>query len=400
MNEVIEDLSEPITTDVTPIVDSEKVVETKVEETKPKSIRESLEAGFAKAKEEGERKTPPKGPDGRFVTAEKAERTQVRSARAREMIEGGEPEPEKVVEQEQPVTPAAPATEPPAAWPKEAKETWAQLPPAAQAAVLKREQDTQKGVDALKASYAEMDQALAPHIESIRRHGHSPGQAIAQLFSWFQALANNPDVAFPALAKSFNYEMKSAAQPMQPQAQQATEDQPEGEVPLAVQQYINEMKGELAALKQEFGQQVHGLHATFQQQSEAKTQELVQTWSKDKPHFEAVRQLMGQLIASGAVPLKEGRVDLDGAYEMAVYSHPEVRAKLIAEQQAKRDAEIKAKQEATIKAQQAAAAAAKAKQVSVTSAAPGGQVAKTQQQKKGTSVRESLQAAIDEVRGA
>jgi len=39
----------------------------------------------------------------------------------------------------------------------------------------------------------------------IRQFGKTPGQAVGQLFSWFDALAKNPDEAFPALIKSYKY---------------------------------------------------------------------------------------------------------------------------------------------------------------------------------------------------
>lgn len=364
------------------------------------SIRESLERGFATAKEEaaqaekGEEKRDRK--TGRFAPEG------VKSKRSGE-VEEKPVATEGAEAPEAPQTEAKPVGDAPIAWPKEAKEVWAQLPPTVQAAVLKREADTQKGVDALKANYAEVDGALAPHMDAIKRHGHTPGQAVNQLFSWFEALAKNPNVAFPALAKSFNYSMPAASAPAATApvagAEPKAEAQPDTAVPPAVQQYIDGIKAEMLAMKQELGQQVNGLTSTFAQQSEQKTQEVVNNWAKDKPHFETVRGLMAQLINSGAVPLKDGRVDLDGAYEMAVWSNPEVRVSVLQAEQAKKEADAKAKVEQERKAQEAAALAAKGRRVSITGSAPGVEVSK-KVTPKGTSVKDSLRAAISEVRGA
>ena len=118
-------------------------------------------------------------------------------------------------------------------------------------------------------------------------------------------------------------------------------------------------------------------------------------WAKDKPHFEKVRVLMSQLIASGAVPLKEGRVDLDGAYDAAIYANPEVRGTVQAEQ-AKAAAAATAAAAAKEKAaQQAAADKARKTSVSLSPSAPGQPVV-GKNKKSGKSVRESLMQAIEE----
>ena len=116
-------------------------------------------------------------------------------------------------------------TKAPEGWSAEAKATWAELPPEVQAAVAKREVDTAKGVEALKAKYGELDQVLQPRMDVIRRHGHTPAQAVNQLFAWFEALSGNPLVAFPALANSFRFDLRSIPgliqqQQAQPQQQQ------------------------------------------------------------------------------------------------------------------------------------------------------------------------------------
>lgn len=367
------------------------------------SIRQSLERGFADAKKAQPEEKP---------VAPKKDKKPARAAdEMRAEAEGTAPEP---VEGEVPAGEAAPAPEKPTtaaptAWPKEAKEVWATLPLNVQAAVLKRETDVQKGVDELKGKYAEIDGAIAPHIDAIRRHGHTPAQAVNQMFSWFHALAGNPDVAFPALLRSFNFDPRRLVpqQQQQPAAQPGAAAAPVGPdgkpvaqpadaVQPAVQNYINQITNKLSQLENAFSQKIGAVENTFQQQSEAKTQEVLMGWAKDKPHFEKVRVLMSQLIASGAVPLKDGRVDLDGAYDAAIYANPEVRGTMQAEQQkAAQTLQVAAaaKEKA---AQQAAADKARKSNVSLAPSAPG-TGSPAGKPKKGRSVRESLKDAMEEL---
>ena len=266
--------------------------------------------------------------------------------------------------------------------------------------MLKREADMAKGVEELKGKYKDIDTAFAPHMDAIRRHGHTPAQATAQLFGWFQALAANPKVAFPALAKSFNIDLATLiAQPQQQQQPAGGEQQqPAGAIPPELQKYITDLQAELGQVKQAFTQEIGGLKSTFQQQSEAKTQEILSAWSKDKPHFEAVRGLMAQLIQSGAVPLKDGQVDLDGAYDMALYANPQVRQQVLTERQEAAKAASLAKAAAEKKAQQEQAAGARKAAVSVNGGAPGGVgAAQAKPKGKGKSVRESILEAREEL---
>lgn len=285
----------------------------------------------------------------------------------------------------------------PEALSKEAKAEWAKTPTTVQQAFIKREQDVARGVQELKGRYLDIDKALEPHVEAIRRHGHTPAQAVAQLFGWFQALASNPEQSFPALAKSFNYDLAKIAA-AQAAAPGGGKEQPAGEIPQAVQKYIHDLTQKVAGLEQAVTQKISGLEGTFQQQSEAKTQEILTQWSQGKPHFEASRGTMAQLIASGAVPLKNGQVDLDGAYEMACYANPEIRKLVLAEQEGARVKAEKDKKAAEAKLQQEQANKARRAGVNVSGGAPGqaGTIA-GRPAKKGKSVRESLAEAMDEI---
>ncbi len=173
------------------------------------SIRESLERGFKEEREseaarERDEKGKYKARDGARAKLAKRPADEMREAVSGETEEApAEGAEEAAAEGVEATTPKVETTPAPAAWTKEAKEAWAALPPAVQAAVTKRETDVQKGVDELKAKYADLDTALAPHIPVIRQFGHTPAQAVGQMFEWFKQLSLRPNEAFPALAKSF-----------------------------------------------------------------------------------------------------------------------------------------------------------------------------------------------------
>jgi len=289
----------------------------------------------------------------------------------------------------------------PEGWSKEAKAEAAKVPPAVQAAITKRETDMAKGVAEIKQRYADMDQAIQPRVDLIRKHGHTPAQAVNQLFTWFEALANRPDQAFPALMQSFRWDPRALLAHVQPAAKEPGaegEQQPAGDVPPAVQDYINKMELRQQQLEQAVTQKFGHLENTFAEQSFAKTNDVLRNWSKDKPHFEDVRMAMAHFIGSGLVPpLENGSADLDKAYDMALYAMPDVRSKVLAEQSAKATADRKAKAEAEKKAQQAAADKARKTGLSITGGAPGAAVASQGKKPKSKSVRESIEEARREL---
>lgn len=328
----------------------------------------------------------------------------------------------------------------PTSWAKDAKDIWDDVPERARAEIAKREKDMERGVKSLKDKYKEIDDAIAPYDKVISEFGKTRGQAVSQLFSWFDALAKNPDDAFPALINSYKYDPRKIIQTYFPQAvaeynqmrqyiaqqQQRQNGQVQnGQVPNGqaqngqvqngqVQQqqpvvhpqvaaYIKKLEDRLGGLESQVGQQFTGLAQHFEAQNAAKTQEMLDQWASNKPHFQSVRQMMGHLLTPdpntgvAAIPLRDGRVDLDAAYEAAIYAMPEVRAQILSEQQAQAEAARKAKAEAALKVQQDKAAAARRASGSITTSAPGAEIGRKTSPSKGLSVRESLQQAMKEL---
>ena len=95
---------------------------------------------------------------------------------------------------------------------------------------------------------------------------------------------------------------------------------------------------------------------------------------------------MGQLIASGAVTAN----DLEGAYQKAIWSDPDIRAALMKEQFDKQMADAKKEQEAKAKAARAAA-------ISPAGRAPSGPVVTGGKPSGKQSVRDSINASIREL---
>ena len=213
------------------------------------------------------------------------------------------------------------------------------------------------------------------------------------MFDWFQALAQNPREAFPALAKSFNYDLnQTAGSPSPAGAQPAQTGEPTQDASQATEEVPLRVKQEMEALRRE----VTTLASSWREQTEAQTHQALNQWAKDKEYFADVRGHMAQLIQSGAIPLKDGRVDLDAAYEAATWMHPEVRMKLVAKQQADFEAKQEALLERKQKAQQEAANKARRAAVSIAPRAPSADAGKSAN-KSGKSVRESLKEAMEEL---
>jgi hypothetical protein len=357
--------------------------------------------------------------EGAAETARKAPRDDKGKYQSRARQEGVAPEPGEAQEpqaepaQQQPQGQQQVAA--PEAWPKEAKAVWAQLPPAVQAAVAKRETDMAAGVEQLKNNYKELDTVLQPYIPALQRSNIPPAAAVKQLFDWMNALTREataikngqaPEGVFAALAQSYNLDpVKLLAHIVQNQGQRPVQQQPDqqqpqqGQLDPAVKAYIDSIVAPV-------GQGVQQLYSTVQQQNLAKTSEMLEVWAKDKPFFGDVRQTMARMLQPGpngeaamVPPLANGNADLDTAYDMAVNAIPAVRAKV---QQAMQKAEadkVAAAAAAEKQAQRSKLEAARKASGSIPISAPGLPAeGKAGQPKRGKTVGESLRESIAQVR--
>src|SRR5215472_4054363 len=353
VTEPVADTPEPSSTEeVNPVSRETETEQTKPDKpSKPESVRETIARS---AKEVREKIKPPAAKSGAAAPGQKA------GEQVSTPIQGG----------------TGTATPVPDAWKnKELHSVWGGLTPAVQAAIVKREADMQKGVDQLKTRYQELDGAVAPYRDTIKKFGFSEGQAVDQLFRWQMALAGPDKIrAFVHLMQSHGVDPATFANALQSTQGAA---QPNAIPP----EFLNELNG----LKQKIGQ----FDQHFATQTRSQAEQTVMTWAKDKPHYEKVRGLMGQFIQSGAVPLKDGNVDLDSAYDMAIHAHPEVRVQLFQEQQEKAAAERKAAAEKARKA---------GSSMRTGTPAPIAAANGLDKQYRGESARDSIKRAFEEYR--
>jgi hypothetical protein len=369
-----------------------------ISEAEPLTVREQIKRSIEETSEPEKPKKAAKDKTGRFGD---------RNREAAPAGKDGAPVPE---------APPVPAIAAPDSLPKEVKAEWDKTPPAIQQAFVKREQDMAKGVEELKSRYNLIDQAIAPHNDALRQMNATPADAVNRMFLWFKALAGSPAVAFPELAKNMGIDWnRMIAATTRPQGQPGQQGQPQPtvdsngnpvapEIPEPVKQYVGKLEtqlGQLVQYVQQLGGQINPLQQEMNNQNQARINENLNIWSKDKPYFQEVRQAMGRLIETGVVPLKDGQVDLDTAYERAIYFIPEVRAKVLAEQQQANNQVQQDTNAAATTARQAQADKSRKAAVSLPARAPGnGQPIAAARKKPGEklSVRDSLKASIEQLR--
>ncbi len=389
-------------------------------------LRRSLEDGFEQARKRAERDDAPDAPK-RTRKSSRGDRVGNRAeAMPQEGAQGQPQQSEDDVVLE---------SSPPEGWSPEAKAAWAnsEIPDEIRAAVLKREYDINRGVRSIIDRYSEIDQALAPHAQAIQAYGKTPAQAVNQLFAWFNALGQNPMVAFPALARSFGYDIAQFVyNPPQQRQQQAVPQQPTQNpaqapanaqaaangkqlpVDKAYADWVNQQFGKsyqayqglaqnLQAVQQENMQMRQVVQQQLQAQAarqQAETEGHLAQWAQDKPFYEQVREPMARLLASGTFGLtQDGRVDLDALYDAAVHALPEVRNQVYQQQAAEARARAKAQRDAERRAQAQQAQQALRAATSVPLSAPGVPPLPNTPRTRGKSVGDSLREAVLQVRG-
>ena len=245
----------------------------------------------------------------------------------------GETAPDAAPQERQPI--AAPA-----ALSKEAKAIWDSLPDIAKAEFVRREADTQKGVEQLKAKYRPIEEVFGPHRQELQRLGKTEADAVKQMMDWHQNLSNpaTQRQAFLALAQSHRFDL---SQLVAPQGSQVAPSQGQPNDPTAM----------LSSYLQPIQQTVQQLQGEFERQRQQAVQSDIMNFSKDKPHFERVRTAMGHLMATGLATGETPKEIFDDAYARACRADPEIFALVQQEEVSRREAEAKAAAEAEAKAE-------------------------------------------------
>lgn len=209
-----------------------------------------------------------------------------------------------------------------------------------------RESEYKKGVSAYKAeadNARTLSEAIAPFLPELQAHNIHPAAWINNLGRAHYVLAKgSPDQKvqmFQKLAQDYGIDLnlgqvnsgENTTQYQDPQA-------------LALKQQIDYLN-----------QRVQQVDSWREQEEKARLNSEISSFSADKPHFEALRETMAQLLESGQAQ------DLETAYDKAKWLVPEVR-----------EAEIKRMSQPAQSVQHVKKA--KAAAVSVKSVTPSGSV--------------------------
>lgn len=261
-----------------------------------------------------------RGPDGKFIAKEAAP---VQTEAAPKITD----QPKAQEQQTGATPPAAPES-----WSAADKAQWSSLPPWAQAAVQKREQDFAAYRQKSEQAHQELTgyrQVLAPIGGEIQRHGVTGAQAVDHLVKIWSYAKRDPRAYLREAAQELGVDLNELT------GQGAA--QPAGDPEVAA------LKQEVAQLRQHLSHQHAQAQANDERQIVSHIQHFAQ--SKDQqgnplyPHFEAVRSIMSGLMLGGQAG------DLKSAYDMATRAHPETWKQLQSQQaaadQAKSQAEAK-----------------------------------------------------------
>lgn len=223
-----------------------------------------------------------------------------------------------------PGAPVDPTATPPKTWTKEAGETWATIPPAAKAEILRREEDMFKGIEGYKAkaSFGEsVVDVLKPYMPAIMANSINPVNLINNLLASHNTLALGSQeqklALWQNLAKTYGMTVTSAGE--------------EGS-PAYVDPKVASLEAKIAQLESGQAQTEQARRQQYQEDST----KAVNAFATDPahPYFDECSDEIARLIRSG-----EGK-DLADAYEKAVWLNPVTRTKEVARQNAEKQTKL------------------------------------------------------------
>lgn len=197
--------------------------------------------------------------------------------------------------------------------------------PDVMAEFIRRSDEMHRGLDTYreKAQFGEnIQKVIEPYMETIRSAGLAPDVAIKVLLNADSMLRRgSPEQKVQMLhqiARDYGIDVQQAAQTQQTNFNQTDF-------------YMQQKLAELERWKEE---QTRALQSYEEQSLNSEIMKFAS--QPDKVFFEEVRNDMAGLIQAGIAS------GLDDAYEKAIYANPQVRAKVLAQQQEKAEAERKA----------------------------------------------------------
>ena len=246
---------------------------------------------------------------------------------------------------------------PPGVWDSNAKSEWEKLSPAVRTSILREQNENLRLLEQatpMMKKYSELDRAIAPHREILPKEVSEP-EAIGNMLQWARLIhPSNPDKAtgMAMLMQQQGVTLQDVYNVLV-QAQQGQQQQQQAQQP---QQYDQ-------------SQQAY----QSQQQQVAEIEATLKTFSQGRPYFDAVRVQMGKLMEAHQEDYKglDDNAALDKAYREACTLAGYVTGKPTSTKQA----------------------AAISPNTRSPSQAPTSKAA------KGSSIRQSIRAAIQESRG-
>lgn len=329
---------EAIATDIDPVVDAPVVdvapvipVETK---TPPKDMADSIRQRFRELNDIA------RAPDGKFVKKEVAPVAEEVAPEVEPVAEVAKVEPAKP-EVKAPVVDAK-YGKAPTSWKGGAQSKWDAVDPEIKAEVHRREEDFHKGIESYRNKaqiFDSLDAEIKPYEAMIRAANTTPQAVLRDFFNTAYVLKSGSAVDKAAMVHGIMQQYDVSIDEVNKMLTAAAEGKPTRPVEdPRVSQLAKEVEEWKATQK---AQEENTQRAAY----ESVVSETQVFGSKpENKHFEAVKLDMAALLQSGRA------VDLQDAYNKAVWANPEVRETLIAEQQAARSKQAADKAAAAKKA--------------------------------------------------
>ena len=203
-----------------------------------------------------------------------------------------------------------PLDEPPARFSPDAKAEWAKAPEAVRGEIRRAIAEMENGLSQYKErveSYAPLDQ----YRQAAEQQGTNLKAVIDNYLGWENTLKAQPVEGLMALTQNMGQNPVAIAQAILERAGVAPGDQ-SGQAQL-YQQQLGTQGQELNGLRQQVSQMQQYIEQMQVEQANAQ----IASIAKDKPGFDTLRPVMGQLIQTGMAQT------LDEAYAMAARLKPE-----------------------------------------------------------------------------
>ena len=232
------------------------------------------------------------------------------------------PEPAQAQQQ------AAPKPEKRPTWYKDEYGDWSKLPENFRNALKEQERHAAQAIErhstAAKA-WEPVQKAIEPYQQQLAAMGMNGPQYVSNLIEADKYLRADPIAALNWLAQSYlgaGWDIQALAEWQAQQGYQAQKIDP-------VKQELDQLRAQLQQLQE----------MPIRQRQES-AQEQIRQWSQDKPDFEAVKPYMA------AIAKQNPNGTLEDWYAAARWAHPEIRERILQEEQDKRVAALKGKRQA------------------------------------------------------